>query len=361
MKKIPKITLLLLLVTAFSLSTACSGPFSPESEGSQPSVPAEQAAFLRVSAAGITTRAAGAPDSGTDDERKADVLHLYFYRTDDNRLVAARDYIPATGATFPYTVSVPAEVIHAGPVYVRVLSSPGVIMPDAPERSNFGEETIPGMRDERGELTYITDDRHLPMTSGEITADFQKPVTAPVSLTRAVAKLRVRVVEAPDMSGTITLHRDAISLRLENLRISGTLLPSAEVVPGLESDRIPVSHSQIFQASLTPGTPNAFVPETTTNGTTQTEWMHTAYVNEHLFPATGAPTSPMQLNLNLPYTEGGLREDENRYILPLDFSIVRNRIYHVTITVFGGGTGPVVARLNSVVTDWTGVDQSGGI
>lgn len=368
MKKILKITLLLLLVTAFSLSSACSGPFSPESEGSQPSVPAEQVAFLRVSAAGITTRAAGAPDPGTDDERKADVLHFYFYRITpaDTTLVARREYMPATGTTYPYTVSVPMEVIHAGNVQMRVFASPDLGMDapglDALTPADFATISIPGMRTDGGDLAY-TDTRFLPMTSAEFTGNFETPGAMDIELTRAVAKLRIRFTDHTDPA-VVTLHRDDMSLQLTNLRIAATLLPAAEMDAGMSTDAMPVFDSQTFNSRA--GAAFPFRPETTGTGVDAVLWDHTAYVNEHLFPVGGgAARHLMQLALNIPYTlAGGARVDENRYSLPLNFEILRNHIYMVTINVFGNGTGPVTATLETAVEDWgqsADTDHSTGI
>lgn len=315
------------------------------------SLPQEQTSFLNITVADISTRTT-VPENGTEQERSADILYIYFFSAADGHLLRIDTYTP-TGV-FPYTVSVPPEIIHAGEVDVQVFASPGIIMPENPTRDELTTLRIPGMTEQNGIgetfLNYITATRHLPMTSAEVRCNFAKPNTVHIPLTRSVAKLRIRIADRISPAANVTLHRDEMSMQLRHLRIGTPFLPLA--ADGHTPADIPVFNSQRFET----GTAHPLVPQTLP-GPPEVLWEHTAYVNEHIFNAAPGATLPdnrISLHLNLPLTTGTVKETVNRYELPLDFPVIRNHIYQLTVNLYGPGTGPeeIEARLTWEISSW---------
>lgn len=320
-------------------------------------------AILRITPAGIGktgTRAGTATqEAGTDAERTASILHIYYFKQPGDIFIKRQSYAPP-GDTYNYLLNVPADVVNQGSVSLRVFASPGIDMPeeaDAPTIAQLEALHAPGMTDGTTNLVY-TDTKYIPMNcAGTITNDFAVTKAISIPVTRTAAKLRIGVV--PGRVTGIDVHTDRMTLQLLNLRSRTPFYLPAD---GLTPDAIATFDSQKFDAAAAAGS-TALVPETTlaADGTTAT-WQHTAYINEHIFdtaPGVPLPDTRAQLQLNLPYTVnvGTADEEEvtiNRYTLPLDFPVVRNHIYQLTVNINGSGEGPrpVEVTLNIEILPW---------
>lgn len=317
-------------------------------------------AYLFVTAEGLGSVSSRAlpEEEGTEGERTYSSLHIYYYKAAAGDLVRYQE-VKGAGDLYPQAIAVPVEVQFAGPVEVYILASPGdeETLSDALTMEEIGALSIKGMRNDTT-LLY-TDDCFIPMAGKAATPhDFQKNKVAQVSLRRTVAKLRIRLV-ADAVAAGMTLHTDDAVMQLRNLRASIPYMPLA--ADGYTPEDIAVFNSQTFGN----GADTPMRPETT--GAPPTDWMHTAYVAEHVFDDTAAPdvfpANRAVLYVNIPYTQDGARYEVNYYSLPMDFSLKRNHIYQLTVKIGGLGTGAssVNATLDYVQLPWEDVWQSGGI